>query len=238
MKKLFAIFALVAAATFAQQIDVTVGGSVVHFKKLPKSTVTFGFSAGPAVSISTSRMPAAAVQFDILYPASVTALTVTAGPAATAAGKSIACNLVSAGDTRCIVSAANQNLILNGVVANISATANAPSTLTLSGAVASSVAGGGLTTTISQATTTVSPALAIQGTLCVIPPYDSGNGNPVGTYSIEPGESTNCTATLNQIAPTGGYTGTISASAAGLTLPASTAIAGGQTSAQFTVTGQ
>jgi len=238
MKKLVAILALAGTITFAQQIDVTIGGSTVHFKKLPKSTITFGFSTGPAVSISTSRMPPAAVQFDILYPASVTALTVTAGPAATAAGKTVACNLVSAGDTRCIVSAANQNLILNGVVANIAATANAASTLTLSGAVASGVGGAGLTTVISQATATVSPALAIQGTICVIPPYDSGNGDPVGTYSIEPGESTNCTATLNQVAPTGGYTGTISASAAGLMLPASTVIAAGQTSAQFTVTGQ
>jgi hypothetical protein len=246
MKKLLVIFALLAAAASAQSsIDVTVGSSVVHFKKLPKSTVTFGFTAGTvdaqgnatlAVSSSTSRMPPAGLQFDILYPASVTAITATAGPVVTAAGKSLACNVVSAGDLRCLASGSNQNLILNGVVANVAATINANSTLTLSAPVASNAAGGALATAISQATANVAIALVLQGVVCAVPPYEPAV--PAGTYNIEPGESTTCTATLNQPAPAAGYAAPISASAAGLSLPAILAVSSGQTSAQFTVTGQ
>lgn len=237
MKKLISIFALLSGISCAQQqIDVTVGASVIHFKKLPKSTVTFGFTSGPAILISTSRLPPASVQFDILYPSSVTSLTVTAGPVATTAGKSIACNLVSAGDTRCLLSGVNATTMANGVVANIAAAVNTASTLTLTGVIAANSAGGGLTTAISTATISISPAIAIQGTVCVIPPYDAGL--PAGTYNIEPNESISCTATLNQPAPMAGYTGSISASATGLALPASLTIPSTQTSGQFTVTGQ
>ena len=247
MKKLIAISSLLLASTLAQvqQIAVTIGTSVIHFNHLPKSTVTFGFTGGTvdaqgnatlAVSIGTSRMPPAGVQFDILYPASVTAIAATAGPVATAAGKGLACNTVAAGDLRCIASGNNQNGMANGVVANISATINATSALTLSGVVASSAAGGALNTAISQATANVAIAVALQGVLCAIPPYDSGLA--ADTYNIEPGESTTCIATLNQAAPAGGFAPVISASAAGLTLPASVSISAGQTSAQFTVTGQ
>lgn len=248
MKNFFALFALLVAPVFAQQqIDVTVGSSVIHFKKLPKSTVTFAFTAGTvdasgnatlAISMGTSRMPPAGVQFDILYPATVTAISATAGPVATSASKNIACNTVSAGDMRCIVSATNQNLILGGVVANIAATINATSTLTLSAAAASSAPGGALNTMISQATANIAIAVAVQGVLCAVPSYDAGAGLPVGTYNIEPGESTTCTATLNQAAPPGGFSAAITPSAAGLTLPATASITGGQTSGQFTVAAQ
>ena len=246
MKKLITIFVLLSAAAAAQApIDVTVGASVIHFKKLPKSTVTFGFSAGTvdaqgnatiAVSAATSRMPAAAYQFDILYPASVTAISATPGPVAIAAGKNISCSLVAAGDTRCLLSAVNQTTMANGVIANLAVTINATSTLTLSGVIASNLAAGGLATAITQATANVAIAVAIQGVQCVVPPYDSGL--PANTYNLEAGESTTCTATLNQAAPAGGFTGTLSASSAGLMLPASVTIAAGQTSGQFTVTGQ
>jgi len=119
MKKLALVFGALLASTVAQvpQIAVNIGNAVIHFNHLPKSTVTFGFSAGTvdasgnatlAVSISTSRMPPAGVQFDILYPASVTTITATAGPVATAAAKGLACNTISPGDLRCIASGNNQ----------------------------------------------------------------------------------------------------------------------------------
>lgn len=247
MKKLIALSVLLLAPTLirGQQITVTVGNAAVKFNKLSKSTVTFGFSAGTvdaqghatlAVSISTSRIPPAAVQFDVLYPVSVSAISATAGPVATAAGKSITCSLVSAGDTRCILSAVTQTTMANGVVANVAVTINATSTITLASVVASNAAGGGLNTAISQATANVAIAVALQGLSCAIPPYDSGL--PAGTYNIEPGEATTCTATLNQASPAAGYAAPISASAAGLTLPSVVAIAAGQTSSPFTVTGQ
>src|SRR5690348_7631945 len=239
MKKFVIALGMLMASGVAQvpQIAVTVGSKIINFNRLPKSTVTFGFSAGTvdasgnatlAVSISTSRMPPAALQFDVLYPASVTSISATAGPAATAASKAISCALVSPGDTRCVISATNQTLIANGVVANIAIVINATSTLTLSNVVASTVAGTGLNTAISQATANVAIALALQNVQCAVPPWDASASLPAGTYNLEPSESTACTATLNQAAPTGGYTGAVSASAAGLTFPASVAVPAGQ----------
>ena len=241
---LLALVAIVAAQ--APQIAVTVGDVIINFNHLPASTVTFGIASGTAVnnvatlnlSANTSRLPPGGVQFDLIYPASVTALSVAAGPTATAAGKSVTCNLIVAGDTRCIISGVNQNTIANGVVAVVTATVNATSTITIQGEVAATVAGTALNVALSTGVGTVTEPTVVASVSCVVPSYDAGDGNPSGTYNIETNESTSCTLTLNQAAPAGGTVIPISASLAGLTLPSSVTVAAGVTTATFTVTGQ
>jgi len=245
MKKLLVLTVVLFASTMAQvqQIVVTIGGYIVNFNRLPVSTVTYSIdsvtaTAGTAVlniSIATSRMPPAGLQFDLLYPSTVTALTVTAGPVSTAASKAIACNVVSAGDERCIVSGVNQNTIANGVAAIVSATVTAGSTITISAPVTASVAGTALTSVLNPAIGSIAVPPVVSSVTCVVPAWDSSDGNPAGTYDIEPGEVTTCTVTLSQPAGAGGFSAAVTAGAPGLAVPPSIVVPSGSSTITFTV---
>src|SRR5581483_12054605 len=64
----------------------------------------------------------AAVQWTFNYPAAaIAAISAMAGPAATAAGKTVFC-VSGSGSYTCIVSAANSNTISNGVLATVAIT--------------------------------------------------------------------------------------------------------------------
>src|SRR3954468_11740379 len=71
---------------------------------------------------SPSGAEPAGVQWTLVYPAGdVAALAVTAGPAATAAGKSVDC-AGSSGVYTCIAWGINSNVVANGVLVTVSVT--------------------------------------------------------------------------------------------------------------------
>src|SRR6185369_8138582 len=166
MKKAFYSLLLLGGlfATFAQTavIPVSVGTKVINFNKLLKTTVTFSIPTTSAadtsgnvtfpVSIVTSRIPPAGVQFDLAYnSADITSISATAGTVVTAAGKTLTCNLVSAGLYRCLAAGLNTTGIANGVIANVTAIANKPTNVTIQNVVATSSTGGSFTSAISTA---------------------------------------------------------------------------------------
>jgi hypothetical protein len=112
----------------AKTTTATVTITVLPASVPPELTVgTGGTLAGTPttfpVSLTVGTVPLAALQFDLTLPPLVTtntvAANVTAGAAATAAGKTVTGNAVSATDYRVIVAGLNQNTIGAGVVANM-----------------------------------------------------------------------------------------------------------------------
>src|SRR4051812_36770600 len=108
-----AILSLLLTATgVAQTSSVTLNSS----SALPGQTATL------SVTLASAGVQPAALQIRFNYSASdITSFTVSAGPVASAAGKSIQCNPVP-GSVFCIVSGMNMTAIGDGVVATISAT--------------------------------------------------------------------------------------------------------------------
>src|SRR5579862_3423171 len=232
---------------FAQVVNITmsVGGKTVTLQKLPKSTITFDMPSTPAdpsgnatfaVGQTTTRQPPAGLQFDLVYtPADVTSVSVVAGAAAQAAGKSVQCASPIAGTTRCIVAGLNQMLIGPGPVAQVTVQVARNTTFQLSNLIASSAEGTALTTVATSGGGNVTMALAVLSLTCIAPSYDQGL--PAGQYKIEPGETLSCSATLNQAAPTGDFTVPVTMSQTGVTAPANLTIPAGQNSVSFTITG-
>ena len=106
------------------------------------------------VTLTGSSTPAA-LQFTVTASTpDITGITVAAGPVATAASKTVACNTYTAGAETCIIYGLNENTIADGVVATISATLSATPTLTsetfaLSGPVEATGPGSAITVTVS-----------------------------------------------------------------------------------------
>lgn len=169
----------------------------------------------------------AALQWSFTYPAgSLTNLSVAAGPAATAAGKSVTC-ATNAGSYMCILAGMNANIIANGVVATLSATVASTVTTVavgVSGTVGTTVAGAA--ETVTGAGSNIS--LVSSSTL------------PLGSIScptsVNAGASATCTVALSAAAPAAGAVVSLASGSASLTVPASVTVAAGGTTAKFTAT--
>jgi hypothetical protein len=110
---LIGALALLTAGATAQTPALSLtGGSAA-----PGNDVTVG------VNLTPGSIPAASLQWDISYSSSVLSLVSAPydaiGTAGSAAGKSAACNAISAGDVRCIISGINTNGIGTGAVATL-----------------------------------------------------------------------------------------------------------------------
>ena len=105
---------------------------------------TPGATVNLNLQINSTGMQPASLQWTMNYAAAdVTSINVTAGAVATAAGKSVSCNIVSAGTLNCIVFGLNSTPISNGVIATAAVTLSPTTTSTstgivLTGAIASS----------------------------------------------------------------------------------------------------
>ena len=143
----------------------------------------------------------------------------------TAAGKSLTCAVI-AGIDHCVAAGANATAIGAGVVATVSATVSATGAVNiiLNPVVAASSGGGALSVTATGGTITVVQPLSVSSLVC----------NP--TTVVTPGTS-NCTATLNAAAPTGGATVTVVSNNPSLSVPSSIVVPAGATSATFTASG-
>jgi hypothetical protein len=169
----------------------------------------------------------AGIQWTLTYPQShVIAVTVTAGPAATAAGKTLSC-FAGSGTYTCVVSGLNTTTISNGTVAFVDLTmaaAVSASSIGLSNALGSSASGTGIVVLPAGGVVTGAGAPVTPSGLACVP------------ASIGPNASSTCTVTLNQAAATGGSSVTLSSNNLALSAPALVFIAAGFTSATFSVT--
>jgi hypothetical protein len=243
------LFSLVHA--FGQTATVTAVGAgqtqTVTFNLLPKSVITVGFvtSAGttPAgatvnvdLSMATTRLQAAGVQFTLTAPiASVTSFTVSPGPTATAAAKTVTCAAATTIGTsiqqNCLVTGLNQNTMGNGVFAHlaIAVPATAPAgvaAVTFSNFVASNVFGRAISGTVNAGTfsITVVPTMTLT----------------CAALSVEPGEDVVCTVKFSVAvaADVSVAVSTNTPGVPGLIVPTSVTVAAGATSQNFVVTGQ
>jgi hypothetical protein len=174
----------------------------------------------------------ASLQWTLTYPAaSVSNISVAAGPAATAAGKSVSCASGSAGYT-CVLYGVNSSVITNGIVAVLTVTvaSGAGSVIMgVSGAEAASLAGSGSTVTISVSINGSTAAASISLVSAI--GITSLRCSP-GT--LGPNASATCTVMLTQTAPVGGVTINISSNSSLLTVPASVVAGVNSTSVSFT----
>lgn len=189
----------------------------------PGSVVTLNLTL-----TATTTQPTA-VQWTLTYPTKdFSAITVSAGPAATAASKSVTCNNATAGVSTCVVEGTNANTIANGVVATVAltisnTTTDTSSTIGLSGGVSVMAGGSVEATTASGTTVTISlPTQIVTGIKCtpdsVIPPAPS-----------------TCQVTLSSAAASGGTSVSISANSSSVIVPTSLSISGGSSSGSFQV---
>jgi hypothetical protein len=202
---------------FAQNVILTLGSGTVQ----PGGTVTV------PLTLSGGMRPAA-VQWTLLYSASITSVSTADGPAATAAGKNSTC-ASSSGQTICIVAGLNQNTIADGVVANVSfqVAPNAAGSLSIqmTGVVAASLSA------------TAIPSTGTNGALSVA----AGAAPSISAITCNPATLTgagtaSCTVSLNQAAGLGGAAIGLNSSNSNVRVPVSMSIPAGSASGNFAAT--
>jgi uncharacterized protein (TIGR03437 family) len=218
---LAALLLLTSSAAFTQQSTslTLASGSVA-----PGGSISLNLSLNGAASSTPSGL-----QWTLSYPAgSVLALSSTAGPVLTAAGKSLYCN-PGTGSVTCLADGMNASAIGTGVVAVVSVTLTSTSAGTVS--IPMSYVMG------AQADGTMTSMSGTGGVITVVPA-----GPPtVSTLQCTPaslasGAASTCTVTLSKAAPTGGSSVAISSNNAALIVPMSVAVVAGATTANFTAT--
>lgn len=189
----------------------------------PGATVTLNLT----LSDTSSDLPAA-LQWTFSYSTTdFSAATVSAGPEATAGGKSVSCN-TTAGSMTCLVSGQNANTISSGVVATIA--------LTISGSTKDASSAVQIQNPLAvDATGWSLPASTTEGLVSIAQPA-ALNGFSCSSTSVVSGAGFSCTVSLTAAAPSGGATATLSASPADVTIPSSVSVAQGSTSATFSAT--
>lgn len=205
-------------------------GTVWAQPALTLSSGTGAASGTVALNLSVSS-PAgsepAALEWTLTYPsASISSVSVAAGPAATAAGKSISCSGGAAGYT-CVAYGMNSNIISNGVVAIVTATLTANATtaaISIASGVGASGAGSPETVTASGGGITIPPLSNSSPTLTSV------SCTPTALAS---GASSSCTVQLSAAAGAGGAAVGLTSTATSLTVPASVTVAAGSSTGTF-----
>jgi hypothetical protein len=184
------------------------------------------------VNLTPGSTPAASVQWDISYSSSVLSL-VTApydaiGAAGSAAVKSAACNAISAGDVRCIISGLNTNGIGSGAVATITfkiaaGTTDTSTPVSFMSTDASDANGNSLGISGTGATVTIDQPAA--------PTLSTLNCSPA---TVTPPATSTCTVGLSSAALSATTINLLS-NAAAAAVPASVTIGASSTSTTFTV---
>ena len=195
----------------------------------PLGAQTLSLSSGTAsasgavslnLSFSSSGPAIATLQWTLNFPAaSVPTLTAAAGPALTAAGKSLSCTR-GAGSYTCIAYGLNAIAIGNGVVAVISATASQSAPVTVTNYIAANPAGDFQAITATGGTITVPSPTAVLSSLSCNPTSLTGPGSSTCTVALS-GAATAATAV------------SLSSNNTAVVVPQSVTVASGSTSAQF-----
>ena len=183
------------------------GGSVV----VPINLMSFGGGQ------------AAAVQWSLSYSSDITGVTFAIGPAATSAGKSIACNA-----NLCLVYGLNATAISDGVVATVTLQISSNPSLQaipiqITGVVAATPEADSISATGVPGTVSVPTVPALSGLTCAL------------TTLNTPG-NTQCTVSLTSPAQAGGSVVALSSNSGNLAVPSTATVNAGQTSISFTAT--
>ncbi len=197
--------------SIAQASSLSLSSAVVN----PGGTATLG------VALTVSGTAPAGLEWTMAYsPSQISAISITPGPAATAAVKTLSCASGS-GVATCILTGMNTDAIGSGVVAYLNATV-APGTTTTSIQISSldgtDSNGNGLSVTSAGNGTITSPSLL---TVACTP------------TALSAAAISSCTVTLSQTAPTGGSSVTLASNNTLLTVPTSLTVAAGATTATF-----
>lgn len=209
-------FFMSGAAAFCQSDSLVLSSAVTA----PGGTVSLNLTL-----TSASDSQPAGIEWTFAYsPSDIVSITTTAGAAAIAANKSLSC-AGSRGSHICFLtgltsSGLKTNVIENGVVAVVTVTVSAATTINVTNALSASIGGKAIATTATGGTVTTVP-LSLTSLSC----------NP-GT--VASGASTTCTVGLNEPASSGA-TVTLSDNNALLTIPASVTVPAGATFANFIV---
>ena len=209
-----------AVAAFGQTASVSLS---------PSSTVKGGTVTLP-LAYASNGAHASAVQWTFSFsPTDFTSVSMTDGPSASAAGKTISCNAPVSGQYICMASGLNATAIADGTIGT-AAFAVSSTTTAISSAIQV------LAAEATSASAQPVPAIGSGATVTISsPPAPLSSLSCSPTSVIAPGFS-QCTVSLSGAAPAGGETvaiGWISTSAT-VSTPPSVTIAAGATSAQFT----
>ena len=195
------------------------------------STTQGGTTALNLSLTSPAGSEPAGIQWTFAYSSSdIVSITAAAGPAATAAGKSVVCAGIP-GSYTCLLTGVNASVVSDGVAATVSVTLSPTVTgstpISVTNTIGASLAGSAIALAGAGATITVTggipPGLAVTSVQC----------NPLG-LSSRVGSS--CTVTLNQPAPSN-ITAVLSCNnSAVLNVPSSVVVAAGTSSTTFSVT--
>src|SRR5271170_5090752 len=170
--RILVLAAAVHLACLAQSVTLELSSGVGS----PGTSVTL------ALSLNATGATPAAAQWALEYSAAdFSSVTVTAGPAATEAGKTVSCNQ-TAGATKCVLWGMNATPITSGVVANIlltvsSSTLASSSGVQLANCVAASPAGNAL-------------PISAQGGSVALLQLIAANPNPIPVVSGTTGQTT------------------------------------------------
>ncbi len=194
--------------------DLTLGSAVVN----PGGNASLG------LALTVSGTAPAGVQWGVSYlPAQISSLSITAGTATTAAGKTLSCSS-GTGAATCLIAGLNATAIGTGNVATLNATL-APgvssASIQIVRATGADAGAKRLTFTTVSGGTLNAPALLSLG--CT-------------PTALIAGAKSTCVVTLSQSAPAGGAVIGLTSNSGLLTAPASVAVAAGSTTANFTVT--
>jgi hypothetical protein len=195
---------------------------------LASASAVKGGTASLSLSMNAVSNQPADLQWTFSYPATdLTSVSVVAGPAAVAAGKTIACNGGS-GSYSCMLFGPQSSTIAGGVVATATFTVS-PTTVSPSSTIQVI---NGLGATLNDLPLSVT---ATGGQVAIAPPPTVTKLACTPATVITPGAAA-CTVSVSAPAPTGGLsvaTGVVGGSAS-VTIPPSVLVSAGSTTAGFT----
>lgn len=244
--KTFVLLLMALTSGYAQDVAVKITGkgansSTASTTILRKSALVTYAMGNATVDINgTAVLPvlinnktgnwASGLQFELKWTATdVTGVSVTIGPAAVAANKTLTCAAQDAVTVKCVIVGQNQTGIADGVVALASFQTNIASqsetTVTLFGTVSASGGGSAIPTAVLPTGGTISMPAVLVGMSCSQP-------------DIWPGTNVDCTLTLNKPAPApNGTTILLESDSALVAVPIMKTIIVGALSGVFTITG-
>jgi trimeric autotransporter adhesin len=192
---------------------------------LSSATSNPGGTVALSLSFSASVTSPAGLEWTLAYPSGqISAMSVLAGPVATAAGKTIYCASATGLVTCLLAGPTNANTMASGVAATVLLTL-APTAgttaITIINPIGVDAIGNGLTVS------------AVTNAIVIVPTISSLACSPA---NLNPSAVASCTATLNSAAPAGGSAVTLASNNASVTVPASVTVAAGATTATFSAT--
>jgi Fn3 associated/Chitobiase/beta-hexosaminidase C-terminal domain len=186
---------------------------------LSSATVSAGGSASLNLALTSGGNSMTSLQWTIQYPATgVSSISAVAGPALTAAGKSLNCS-ANSGAYTCIAFGMNATTIPDGVIATVASTTSQTTPLGVVNTIAASATGGAIpvsgsggTVTVTTSPTTAAPTAAAP----VFSPPPGSYTQPVTISAATPGATIRYTLNGSTPTETNGtvYAGPISLTAA------------------------